>query len=81
MTEGEIAPLSDQAMKELRWAYKQLEHPSLASRLSNQLAEPLEELIELLPQTWQVRIDKTLKANTYRTVRLGWRKRTAVADN
>jgi hypothetical protein len=65
-----MANLSENELKELRWAYQQLEHPSLASRLSSQLAEPIEELIALLPKHWQKRLEKTLMANTYRTVRL-----------
>ena len=62
--------LADSEMEELRWAYKQLEHPSLAARMSNLLAEPFEEAISLLPKDWQKRWDKTLTANTYRTVRI-----------
>ncbi|MCB1858462.1 MAG: EcsC family protein [Gammaproteobacteria bacterium] len=62
--------LSDQEMRELHWAYTNLEHPSLAARLSNLLAEPLEELFSLLPKSWKMRLDKALKANSYRTVRI-----------
>ena len=69
MTEGNSDRLSKRDTFELRWAYQKLEHPSLAARLSNILAEPLEEGISLLPKTWRTRLDKTLKANTYRTVR------------
>jgi len=57
-------------MMELRWSYQNLEHPSLAARLSNLLAEPIEEAISLLPKNWKSRLDRTLKANSYRTVRL-----------
>lgn len=63
------ANLSDRELKQLRWAYKRLEHPSLAARLSSYLMEPIEEAIELLPKTWQRRLDKQLKLNTYLTVR------------
>ncbi len=64
-----MASLSDRQMLELRWAYQQLEHPSLAARLSSLLAEPIEEAIGLLPKTWQRRLDRRLKRNTYLTVR------------
>ncbi len=70
MPEGNINTLSDKSMQELRWSYQRLEHPSFSARLSNVLAEPIEEAISLLPKDWQIRSDKTLKANTYRTVRV-----------
>jgi len=70
MTQGDNARLSKREMMELSWAYQNLEHPSLAARLSNLLAEPIEEAVSLLPKTWKTRIDKTLKANSYRTVKL-----------
>lgn len=70
MTQGDNTGLTDQEMMQLRWAYKNLEHPSLAARLSNLLAEPIEEAISLLPMAWKKRLDKVLRANSYRTVRL-----------
>lgn len=70
MTEGDNTILTAGEMRQLRWAYENLEHPSLAARLSNLLAEPIEEAISLLPKTWKKRLDKTLKANSYRTVRM-----------
>ncbi len=66
----ETISLTVPEMKQLRWAYKQLEHPSLAARMSNLLAGPIEEMISMLPKTWQNQMSKTLKANTYRTLRL-----------
>jgi hypothetical protein len=63
------ARLSENDLSELRWAYEQLEHPSLASRLSSRLGEPIEELLELLPKAWQQRLDRAMKRNTYLTVR------------
>jgi hypothetical protein len=62
--------LSKRESMELRWSYQNLEHPSLAARLSHLLATPIEEAISLVPKGWRDRFDKTLKANTYRTVRL-----------
>lgn len=57
MTQGGAARLSDHEMIELRWVYQNLELPSLAARLSNLLAEPIEEAISLLPKAWKSRID------------------------
>ncbi len=51
MTQGDNTRLSSREMMELRWSYQNLEHPSLAARLSNLLAEPIEEAISLLPKT------------------------------
>lgn len=70
MTQETGILLQDAEMEELRWAYTNLEHPSLAARLSNLLAEPIEEAIGLLPKSWQKRWNRTLKANTYKTVQL-----------
>jgi len=68
MTQDAGILLQDGEMDELRWAYNNLEHPSLAARLSNLLAEPIEEAISLLPKDWQKRWNRTLKSNTYKTV-------------
>lgn len=51
MRQGDNASLSKREMMELRWAYQNLEHPSLTARLSNLLAEPIEEALSLLPKT------------------------------
>lgn len=63
------ARLSDAELTELRWAYQRLEHPSLASRLSSKLAEPVDDLIDLLPVTWRDRLHRVLQRNVYLTVR------------
>ncbi len=70
MPQGESITLSRREMAELRWAYENLEHPSLAARLSNLLAEPIEDAISLLPKTWKKRLGNALKTNSYLTVRL-----------
>lgn len=70
MTQADNKILTKGEMHQLRWAYENLEHPSLAARLSNLLAEPIEEAVSLLPKAWKKRLDKTLKANSYRTVKL-----------
>ena len=70
MAKARTAGLSDQEMAELRWAYQHLEHPSLAARLSSLLALPIEEGIALLPKTWRRRLDKTVQASAYQTLKL-----------
>lgn len=44
------------ALAELRWAYEHLEHPSLAARLSDLLASPVESGLKVLPVRWQKRV-------------------------
>jgi hypothetical protein len=70
MTQAANTGLTEHEMVQLRWAYRNLEHPSLAARLSNLLAEPIEEAISLLPKPWKRRLDEILKANSYRTVKV-----------
>lgn len=48
---------------ELRWAYRNLEHPSFAARLSDLLATPFEEAMGLLPKTWKRQVDRTAEAS------------------
>jgi len=45
------------AARELVWSYRQLEHPSLAARLSDLIASPIGEGLKLLPRDWRKRID------------------------
>lgn len=68
--ERATARLTDPEMVELRWAYQNLEHPSLAARLSDVLASPIEEGLKLLPKTWRRRVEKTTEANMHRTLAL-----------
>lgn len=62
--------LTEQEMAELRWAYKHLEHPSLAGRLSNVLALPIEEGIALLPKVWQKRLHKVAEKSICQSLTL-----------
>ena len=50
--------ISEDELKEIKWAYDHLEHPSLGARLSAVLATPIEEGIKILPKTWQSNLDK-----------------------
>lgn len=60
--------LSDQELAELRWAYEHLEHPSLAARLSNLLAYPIEEGLSLLPKRWRKRLQHTAELSIRRSM-------------
>jgi len=70
MTNGAGTGLSNEALAELRWAYKHLEHPSLAARLTSRLASPIEEGLGLLPKTWRRRLDRTAEASIGQSLRL-----------
>jgi hypothetical protein len=63
--------IPDDALDELCWAYRHLEHPSLAARMSAVLAVPVEEGVKLLPKSWQNRIDKTAQASICRLLKPG----------
>jgi hypothetical protein len=62
--------LSESAARELRWSYKQLEHPSLAARLSDVLASPFEETMKVLPRDWRKWLDRTAEMSLRRTLGL-----------
>ena len=51
------------ATRELVWSYRQLEHPSLAARLSDVIASPIGEGLKLLPRDWRKRIDRGVEAS------------------
>jgi hypothetical protein len=70
MLNGAGAVLSDEELMELRWAYKHLEHPSLAARLTSRLASPIEEGLALLPTTWRKRLDKTAELSIGQSLRI-----------
>ena len=70
MTRKKSQALSEQHQAELRWAYKHLEHPSFAARLSDLLASPFEEVMSLLPKTWKRRVDRTAEASIGRVLNL-----------
>ncbi|MEN8801553.1 MAG: EcsC family protein [Thiogranum sp.] len=70
MMNGSGAGLSDEELAELHWAYKHLEHPSLAARLTSSLASPIEEGLGLLPKTWRKRLDRTAEASISQSLRL-----------
>jgi hypothetical protein len=58
----------DSELDELRWAYRHLEHPSLAGQLSNILAFPIEEGIDLLPKQWQNRLQRVAERCIYQSL-------------
>lgn len=57
-------------MDQLRWAYRHLEHPSLAGRLSNVVALPIEEGLALLPKHWQRRLHKAAEKSICQSLSL-----------
>lgn len=67
---GSGAGLSDEELAELHWAYKHLEHPSLAARLTSSLASPIEEGLGLLPKTWRKHLDRSAEASISQSLRL-----------
>jgi len=69
MTDHATGALSEQEMAELRWAYENLEHPSLAARLSNLLAYPIEEGLSLLPKRWRRRLERASELSVRRSLR------------
>ena len=72
MTTPQVTPtIKDVEMDQLRWAYKHLEHPSLAARMSAVLAVPVEEGIKLLPKKWQTQLDRTAQATICKLLQPG----------
>ncbi len=64
------AALPSHAARELAWSYERLEHPSLAARLSDVLASPLEATMKLIPRRWKQRVDHAVETNMYRTLKM-----------
>ena len=50
--------LPEKDLADLRWAYRHLEHPSLAARLSSVVGVPIERGLKLLPKPWYQRLDR-----------------------
>ncbi|MGD8589778.1 MAG: EcsC family protein [Chromatiales bacterium] len=70
MTETTLEGLTEQESAELRWAFRHLEHPSLAARLSDVLALPLEEGLALLPKHWRKTMERISTSSIYRSLKL-----------
>ena len=70
MTITTLDGLTEQESAELLWAYKHLEHPSLAARLSDVLASPIEEGLALLPKKWRKRVERTALASIHQALKL-----------
>lgn len=51
--------LSEEELADLAWAYRHLEHPSLAARLSSVIGVPMEQALHLLPPSWRQRVEET----------------------
>jgi hypothetical protein len=70
MTETTLDGLTEQESAELRWAYCHLEHPSLAARLSDVLASPIEEGLALLPKRWRKRVERAAMTSIHQALKL-----------
>ena len=70
MTTTTLEGFTEQESAELQWAYQHLEHPSLAARLSDVLASPLEEVLTFLPNKWRKRIERTAMASIHHALKL-----------
>lgn len=70
ITTNASSALTDHELAELRWAYKHLEHPSLAARLSSVLAFSIEEGFALLPNQWQKRLTNLAERSICQTLLL-----------
>ncbi len=68
MNELIVHELPAHATRELEWSYRQLEHPSLAARLSDVIASPFEQSMTLLPRDWRKRIERGIEASMMRTL-------------
>ena len=60
--------LSEEDILDLQSAYKYLEHPSLAIRLSSALGTPIETGLELLPKYWQRWLDSAVEFSIRKTL-------------
>jgi len=70
MTTTTLEGLTEQESAELQWAYQHLEHPSLAARLSDVLASPIEEGLALLPKKWRKRVERSAMASIHQALKL-----------
>jgi hypothetical protein len=52
------ASLTAAELEQLRRAYRYLEHPSFAARLSNVIGTPIEQTLKLLPRRWHRHLNK-----------------------
>jgi hypothetical protein len=81
ITDTTLGGLTEQETTELRWAYKHLEHPSLAARMSDVLALPIEEGLSLLPKRWRRRLQRTAEASVYRSLKLAIRSMDVITPS
>jgi hypothetical protein len=69
--------LGSEQIDQLRRAYKYLEHPSLAARLSNFVGTPLEQGIDLLPKSWQATVQRATESSIRRALNVAISSRLA----
>jgi hypothetical protein len=65
----DIVPIVDARDQELIYqAAQHLEHPSLAARLSNAIGTPMEVAFELMPRSWQTRLNRVVRAAAHKSL-------------
>lgn len=62
--------LPPEDLAELRWAYQQLEHPSLAARLCDVIGSPVQQGLQLLPKPWYRRLRTVAEISIHKTLGL-----------
>ncbi len=51
--ESAAKPWDDRDLADLRWAYRYLENPSFAAKLSSLIGVPMEQAVGMLPEKWR----------------------------
>ncbi|MDD5033148.1 MAG: EcsC family protein [Methylococcaceae bacterium] len=62
--------LSELDLADLRWAHFHLEHPSLAARLSSVIGVPIEQGLQLLPQSWYTSLEQAAEHSVKRMLEM-----------
>lgn len=55
-----------QDLDDLHWAYRHLEHPSFAAKLSNLLGVPMEQAMGMLPKKWKSVVQSAVESSLRR---------------
>jgi hypothetical protein len=63
-------PLSNEELKELRYAKELLENPGLTARLAGVLGSPLERGIQMLPADWSEGLNKTVRTALFKALQV-----------
>jgi hypothetical protein len=63
-----VANLTAEELADLRWAYRHLEHPSLAARLCSAVGTPIEQGLRLLPRSWSKHLHAAVEFSIRKTL-------------